>query len=69
MAQMCHVKANSEASLDCRSSGVLATDAHGDYILYLQGGTSTHPRSGVYSDCWQILLNGDGFSSGKVFKH
>lgn len=44
---------------DCRSS-VQATDVPGDYILYLQGGGHIpHPE---YSDCWQILLNGDRFS-------
>lgn len=39
MAQLCHVKANSEESFDCRSS-VLATDAHGDMVMCKEEHTS-----------------------------
>lgn len=40
MAQLCHVKANSEESFDCRSSSVLATDAHGDMVMCKEEHTS-----------------------------
>lgn len=62
MAQTCHVKANGGESFGCRSSGVLATDATRDYILYLQGGA--HIPDLGYSDCWQILLPGTDFLEG-----